>query len=150
MPAMGEFPDVGSAEPGRSGQRLTDMKPIAAAAAGIALIAGLGACGSETGHSASQGTTTGHSVPRGAITGLAMACAGPPGARREPVTVFAWRDNRIITTQVVHLKVGGGRYRLMLPPGRYLIGARGSGADARLVMLHPRQTVTVNFPSQCY
>jgi hypothetical protein len=71
-------------------------------------------------------------------------------AGRRPVTVFAWKDNRIVTTQVVHFKVGGGHYRLTLPPGRYLIGARGSGDDARLVMLHPRQTVTVNFPNRCY
>lgn len=136
------------------------MKPIPAAVAGIALIASLSACGSESGHSAPRGTDTGHSVPRGTdtghsaprgtITGLAAACAGPPGALRQPVTVFAWRDNRIVTTQVVHFKVGGGRYRLTLSPGRYLIGARGSGADARLVVLHPRQTVTVNFPGQCY
>lgn len=126
------------------------MNRIPAAVAGIALIASLGACGSESGHSAPRGTITGHPVPRGTVTGLAVACAGPPGARRQPVTVFAWRDNRIVTKQVVHSKAGGGHYRLTLPPGRYLIGARGSGADARLVVLHPRQTVTVNFPSQCY
>jgi hypothetical protein len=148
--AVGEFADVGSAEPERAGQRLTDMKPMSAAVAGIALVASLGACGSEPGHAASRGATPGHSVPRGTVTGLAVACAGPPGAARKPVTVFAWRDNRIVTTQVVHFKVGGGHYRLRLPPGRYLIGARGSGADARLVVLHPRQTVTVNFPNQCY
>ena len=57
--AMGGFADVGGAEPGRSGQRLTDMKPMPAAVAGIALIASLGACGSEPGHSAPRGTTTG-------------------------------------------------------------------------------------------
>jgi hypothetical protein len=126
------------------------MNRIPAAVAGIALIAGLGACGSEPGHSASRGTETGHSVPRGTVTGVAAACAGPPGARRQQVTVFAWRSNRIVTTQVARVKAGVGRYRLTLPPGRYLIGARGSGADARLVVLHPRQTVTVNFSGQCY
>jgi hypothetical protein len=126
------------------------MKPILAAVAGAALIVSLGACGSEPGHSAPHGTVTGHSVPRGTIAGVAAACAGPPGAGRKPVTVFAWRDDRIVTTQVVHFKAGGGHYRLTLPPGRYLIGARGSGADARLVVLHPRQTVIVSFPSQCY
>jgi hypothetical protein len=125
------------------------MKPILAAA-GLALVASLGACGSGSGHSAARGTTTGRSVPHGTISGLAAACPGPPGARPRPATVFAWRDNRIATTQVVNFRVGGGHYRLTLPPGRYLIGARGSGSDARLVVLHPRQTVTVNFPSQCY
>jgi hypothetical protein len=148
--AICEFTDVGSAEPRRPGQRLTGMKPMPAVVAVVALTASLGACGSEPGHSAPRGTATGRSVPRGTIAGLAAPCTGPPGAPRQPVTVFAWRDKRIVTTQVVHFKAGGGRYRLTLPPGRYLIGARGTGGDARLVVLHPRQTVTVNFPSQCY
>jgi len=116
------------------------MKRTPAAVAWIALIANLCACGSHAGQPA----------PRGTITGIAAACAGPPRAGLRPVTVFAWRDNRIVTAQVVHAKVGGGRYRLTLPPGRYLIGARGSGDESRLVVLHPRQTVTVNFPNQCY
>jgi hypothetical protein len=116
------------------------MMPIPAAAAGIALIASLGACGSEPGHPAARGT----------ITGTAAACAGPPRVAQRPVTVFAWRGNRIVTTQVVHAKVGGGHYRFSLPPGRYLIGAPRSGQDARLVVLHSHQTVTVDFPSQCY
>src|SRR5207244_13255672 len=111
--------------------------------AAIALIASLGACGSEPGHSAPRGTDTGRSVPRGTIAGLAAACAGPPGARRQPVTVFAWRDNRTVTTQVVHFAAGAGHYRAGLPPGRYPIGARGAGADARLVVLHPPPTVPV-------
>src|SRR5689334_1538332 len=110
------------------------------AAAGIALIASLGACGSVPGHPAARGT----------VTGIATACAGPPRVAQRPVTVFAWRGNRIVTTQVVHAKAGGGRYRFSLPPGRYLIGAPRSGQDARLVVLHSHQTVTVDFPSQCY
>jgi len=116
------------------------MKRMPAAAAGIALIASLGACGSEPGHPAARGT----------ITGTAAACAGPPRVAQRPVTVFAWRGNRIVTTQVVHAKAGGGHYRFSLWPGRYLIGAPRSGQDARLVMLHPHQTVTVDFPGQCY
>jgi hypothetical protein len=116
------------------------MKRIPAAVAGMALIASLGACGSDSGHSA----------PRGTITGIAAACAGPPRAALRPVTVFAWHGNRIVTTQVVHFKVGGGHYRFSLPPGRYLIGAPRSGMESRLVVLHPRETVTVNFPNQCY
>lgn len=128
------------AEPLRSGQRLTDMKRIPAAAAGIALAASLGACGSHPGNSAARGT----------IAGIAAACAGPPRAAQRPVTVFAWRGNRIVTTQVVHFKAGGGHYRFSLPPGRYLIGAPRSGTESRLVVLHPHQAVTVNFPGQCY
>ena len=106
----------------------------------MALIASLGACGSEPGHPAARGT----------ITGMAAPCAGPPGVALRPVTVFAWRDNRVVTTQVVHSTAGGGHYRFSLPPGRYLIGAPRSGQDARLVVLRPHQTVTVNFPNQCY
>jgi len=116
------------------------MKRIPAAAAGIALIANLGACGSERGRPAARGT----------ITGTAAACAGPPRVAQRAVTVFAWRGNRIVTTQVVHAKVGGGRYRFSLWPGRYLIGAPRSGQDARLVVLHLHQAVTVDFPGQCY
>jgi hypothetical protein len=116
------------------------MNRIPTAVAGIALIASLGACGSEPGHPPARGT----------ITGLAAACPGPPRVGLRPVTVFAWRANRIVTTQVVHVKVGGGRYRFSLPPGRYLIGAPRSGAESRLVVVRPRQTVTVNFPNQCY
>ena len=109
-------------------------------AAGIALVASLGACGSDLGHPAARGT----------ITGIAAACAGLPGVAQRPVTVFAWRGNRIVTTQtVLHFKAGGGHYRFSLPPGRYLIGAPRSGTESRLVVLHPHQTVTVNFPSQC-
>jgi hypothetical protein len=106
----------------------------------MALVASLGACGTGPGHPAARGT----------ITGIAAACAGPPRVAQRPVTVFAWRGNRIITTQVVRFKAGGGHYRFSLPPGRYLIGAPRSGQDARLVVLHPHQTVTVNFPNQCY
>jgi hypothetical protein len=118
------------------------MNRIPAAVAGMALIASLGACASQS--------HPGRSAQRGTITGIAAACAGPPRAPLRPVTVFAWRDNRIVTTQVVHAKAGGGHYRFSLPPGRYLIGAPRSGAESRLVVLHPHQTVTVNFPNQCY
>lgn len=110
----------------------------------IALTASLSACGSHAVRSAAR------SSARGTVTGIAAACAGPPGVTMRPVTVFAWHDGRIVTTQVVHGKVAGGRYRLSLPPGRYLIGAPRSGTESRLVVLRPSQIVTVNFPSQCY
>lgn len=116
------------------------MRPLPAAVAGIVLVAGLGACG---GH-------PGASVPRATVTGIAAVCAGPPGAALRPVTVFAWRDRRIVATQVVHFAVGGGHYRLSLPPGQYLIGAPRSGDGARLLVLRPGATVRVNFPGMCY
>jgi hypothetical protein len=119
------------------------MKRIPATAAGIALITSLGACGSNPGH-------PGHPASRGTVTGNAAACVGPPRVTPRPVTVFAWRGNRIVTRQMVDFKVGGGHYRFSLPPGRYLIGAPRSGTESRLVVLRPSQTVTVNFPSQCY
>src|SRR5215472_18546809 len=112
------------------------MKRIPAAAAGIALSRAWARVAASPGHPAARGT----------ITGTAAACAGPPRVAQRPVTVFAWRGNRIVTAQVVHSKVGGGRYRFSLPPGRYLIGAPRSGQDAHPVVLHPHQTVTVNFP----
>jgi hypothetical protein len=108
--------------------------------AGVVLVAGLGACGGRTSPA----------VPRATVTGIAAACAGPPGASHRPAAVFAWRGGRIVATQVVHSAVGGGRYRLSLPPGRYLIGARGSGDGAHAVTLRPGATLTVNFPNMCY
>ena len=108
--------------------------------AGVVLLAGLGACGS----------LPGPAVPRATVTGTAAACAGPPGAAHRPVTVFAWRGGRIAARQTVHPTVAGGHYRLSLPPGRYLIGARGSGDGAQAVVLRPGKTVTVNFTSVCF
>jgi hypothetical protein len=116
------------------------MRPVTAVVAGIALLAGLGGCGGQAGAV----------VPRATVTGRAAACAGPPGAANRPVTVFAWRGGRIVATQVVHSTAGSGHYRLSLPPGRYLIGARGSGEGAQAVTLRPREMVTVNFPNVCY
>ena len=116
------------------------MKRIPAAAAGIALSRAWARVAASPGHPAARGT----------ITGTAAGCAGRPRVAQRPVTVYAWRGNRIVTTQVVRARAGGGHYRFSLLPGRYLIGAPRSGQDARLVVLHPHQTVTLNFPSQCY
>ena len=116
------------------------MRPVTAVVAGIALPAALGACGGQPSPVA----------PRATVTGIAAACAGPPGAAHRPVTVFAWRGGRIVASQVVRSTAGSGHYRLSLPPGRYLIGARGSGAGAQAVTLRSRATATVNFPDVCY
>ena len=116
------------------------MRPVPAVVAGVVLLAGLGACGSQPSPA----------VPRATVTGTAAACPGPPGAAHRPVTVFAWRGGRIVATQVVHTAVGGGHYRLSLAPGRSLIGARGSGDGAQAVLLRPGRTVTVNFTSVCF
>jgi hypothetical protein len=116
------------------------MSRIPAMAVGIALAAGLSACGS---HSASV-------VAPGTVTGIAVPCAAPPGAPARPVTVFAWRHGRTVATAVAHPAAGGGHYRLTLPAGRYLIGAPRSGDGAQSLTLHPGETVTVNFTNQCF
>lgn len=113
---------------------------MAAALAGMILVAGLGAC---SGHRSRV-------VRPGTVTGIALACAGPPRAGPRQVTVFAWSGGRIVTTQVVRSGAGDGHYRLSLRPGRYLIGVPRSDAGARPVTLHPGETVTVNFPAVCY
>jgi hypothetical protein len=128
-------------EPVPRRQRPSGMRPVpAVVVAGAVLLTGLGACGSQAGPA----------VPRATVTGIAAACAGPPGAPHRPVTVFAWRGGRIAARQVVHTTVAGGHYRLSLPPGRYLLGARGSGDNARAVVLRPGKTVIVNFTSVCF
>jgi hypothetical protein len=116
------------------------MRPVPAVVAGVALLTGLAACGSQAGPV----------VPRATVTGIAAACAGPPGAPHRPVTVFAWRRGRIAARQMVHPTAAGGHYRLSLPPGRYLVGARGSGDGAQAVVLRPGKTVTLNFTSVCF
>jgi recombinational DNA repair protein (RecF pathway) len=69
----------------------------------------------------------------------------------QPVTVFAARDGRIVATQVTQAKDRRSRYRFVLAPGRYKISApRSADKVPQVVMVHSRQTITVNFPNNCY
>jgi hypothetical protein len=83
------------------------------------------------------------------VTGIAAHCAGPLEDSFQPVTVSANHNGRIAAREVVRLTPEGNRYRLRLAPGRYRINAAGSDDPARYVVLRPRQTIRLNFPSTC-
>jgi hypothetical protein len=86
----------------------------------------------------------------GVVTGVAAPCAGPAAAALQPVTVYAIRDGRTVATQVTQHKGRHDRYRFALAPGRYTISApRSAGKVPQRVLLHSRQTITVNFPNYC-
>ena len=85
------------------------------------------------------------------VTGVAAPCAGPPTAALQPVTVYAIQDGRTAATQVTKYKGRHDRYRFALLPGRYTISApRSADQIPQRVLLHSRQTITVNFPNYCY
>lgn len=127
------------------------MRCTPATVAAVALAAGLAAC-----------TAPGHIVP-GTVTGVTgLGCLGPPRAPLRPgispatspeeavqrATVVAQRGSQVVATQNVHLVAGVGRYRLSLPPGRYLVTGPPSGRF-RPVVLHSGETVIVNFTTTC-
>ena len=121
-----------------------------------AMVAVLGACTSQAERSSPSGITaprttasgTTQSSHAGVVIGLAEACAGPAPASTRPVTVFAWRNGRIVAREVVPYVQNGGRYRFVLAPGRYLLSAPRSGDRPQLVAVSA-QTITVNFPNLC-
>ena len=112
--------------------------PVAASALAILL---LGATGCRQ--------TTSSSPAPGVIAGIAAHCAGPASAARLRVTVSASQYGRIVARDVVTYLKDRDHYRLSLLPGRYVITASGSGDPSRVVLLHPGERVTVNFPNLC-
>jgi len=92
---------------------------------------------------------TDHSRPPGTVSGVAAPCAGPASAALGPVEVSAREHGRTVASQVVSLKKDRDRYRLVLPPGRYVITASGSADVPLRVVLHSGEHVTINFPDFC-
>jgi hypothetical protein len=91
-----------------------------------------------------------HMPAPGVVTGYAAPCAGAPQAAMHSVTVFAIRDGRTVATQVTQYKGRRDRYRFVLDPGRYKISApRSADKVPQVVLLHSRQTITVDFPNNC-
>jgi hypothetical protein len=88
-------------------------------------------------------------MPRGTVTGVAAHCAGPVSATNLPVRVTARADGRTVASEVVRYLKDHDRYRLSVPPGRYVISARGSADKGRSVRLHPGERIVVNFPDLC-
>jgi hypothetical protein len=97
---------------------------------------------------------TGHVTPQfvrsGIVTGIAAPCVGVGTAPLPPVWVSANRHGRAVATiKVNNRNDHGGHFKLLLPPGRYLVRARGSGDAPQVVILHPGEHRTVNFPNVC-
>jgi hypothetical protein len=89
-------------------------------------------------------------VEPGVVTGIAAPCAGPPMAAMASVRVFAIRNGRTVATQATQAMGRHDRYRFVLAPGRYKISApRSADKVPQVVLLHPAQTITVNFPNNC-
>ena len=89
-----------------------------------------------------------HPLPPGIVNGTAEACTGTVLAPPRPVTVFVKQGVWIVAEQTISAR-GGGRFRLSLAPGRYVISASGSADAPHAVVLHSQQTITVDFPNRC-
>jgi hypothetical protein len=66
-----------------------------------------------------------------------------------PVKVSAREHGRIVATVVVSYRKDRDRYRLVLPPGHYVISASGASHVPQSVVLHSREHLTVNFANVC-
>jgi len=90
-----------------------------------------------------------HASAPGVVAGFAARCAGPGIAALGPLKVSARQHGRAVTSDVVSYRMDRGHYRLILPPGQYVIRARGSGDPPNSVVLHSREHLTINFPNMC-
>src|SRR5258708_34783802 len=92
-----------------------------------------------------------HMPGPGVVTGIAAPCAGPGMAAMQSVTVFAVRDGRTVATQVTQPGGRRNRFRFVLAPGRYKLSApRSADKVPEVVLVHSRQTISVNFPNNYY
>jgi hypothetical protein len=65
------------------------------------------------------------------------------------VEVSAREHGRTVARQVVSYRKDRDRYRLVLPPGRYVITASGSSDVPLTVVVHSGEHITINFPNFC-
>jgi len=94
-------------------------------------------------------TSKGHKESPGVVAGLAVPCVGVAFAADLQVRVSASEHGRTVASVVAKYRQDRGYYRLVLPPGRYVISARGSGDPRRSVVLHAGQHVVINFTDRC-
>jgi hypothetical protein len=117
------------------------MRPRTAAVCVVLLVALLSAC---TGRSR-------HIVPTGTVSGFAQYCSGLPLSMLRPapgpITVYAHRPGLTVASKKV--LASGGRYRLSLPPGNYVISAAGSRLQPKRATVQAGKTITVNFLNSC-
>ena len=101
-----------------------------------------------SGCSPSTHHNTHHMQSTGVISGFAAPCVGLAIGLHRHVVVSASERGRTVARLVLNQQ-GGGRYRLVLQAGRYVISARGSAERPRSVALHAREHVVINFPDYC-
>jgi len=93
------------------------------------LLGGVGACGS---------------TQTGVLTGTAWPCVGPSFIHTAHLWVF--KDDKVVK----HAEVpGGGTYRFVLPPGRYLVTNTGASRAPSNAVVVAGQTTDVNVLDRC-
>ena len=126
-----------------SAKRHSFVSQIRRAVAGLNVIALTGAvaigCAGSTRHKESPGVVAGFAVP----------CIGVFLRSSLQVRVSAREHGRTVATVVARYRKDGGYYRLVLPPGRYVITARGAIEPPRSVVLRAREHIRINFPNYC-
>ena len=133
------------AEPVRDRYRLIIMKNGAVPLGAAALAVLVTAC--------SQPPCAGCSpAPRPAtVTGVAAFCTGLPleilHRSPGPITVYAHKPGLTLASGKIPAR--GGQYRLLLPPGRYVISAPASRDQPKTINVHNGDRITVNFPNNC-
>jgi len=84
----------------------------------------------------------------GVLTGRAAACVGP-GGMKPPARVDVFRGGRLVATEVVP---GGGIYRFVLAPGRYMVSNTGvpePGRPQQAASVAVGSTVHIDIPDLC-
>jgi hypothetical protein len=112
------------------------MVKLCAAMVGAVTVALLSACSGSAGPI----------VRPGIITGIAGRCVGgAPRAGLPRVRVSANRSGQTVATDVVNPFKDHDMYRLSVPPGRYVVTARGSMDPPQVVNLRLGERVVINF-----
>ena len=109
---------------------------LAAATCGLAVVGVM--AGGCTGRASPQ------FVKNGIVAGFAAACANQALPDRS-VQVSANAHGRAVATVVVDSLKDHLRYKLSMPPGRYVLRAFGTADSPQVVLLHPGEHVTVSF-----
>jgi hypothetical protein len=85
----------------------------------------------------------------GIVAGFAVPCIGVSVPSSLQVKVSASEHGHIVAAVVARYRKDGGYYRLVLPPGHYVITARGAIEPPRSVVVRAHEHVSINFPDYC-
>jgi hypothetical protein len=136
-----------------SAKRHSFVSQIRRAAAGVGVITLTGAVASAlavlaVAVSGCAGSTR-HKESPGVVAGFAVPCIGVFLPSSLQVRVSATEHGHTVATVVAKYRKDRGYYRLVLPPGHYVITARGAIEPPRSVVLRAREHVRINFPNYC-